>query len=92
MECRCVSTAAKRVAVEETDYRIEEIEALADFVYDNDDIGAPPASGSFQTDGMIVAACSIQHRWEGSKGPWISIGPGDRGAARTASAIPGGHG
>jgi 4-hydroxy-3-polyprenylbenzoate decarboxylase len=54
------STAAKRVAVVETDYRIEEIEALADFVYDNDDIGAPPASGSFQTDGMIVAPCSIK--------------------------------
>jgi 4-hydroxy-3-polyprenylbenzoate decarboxylase len=30
------------------------------FVYDNDDLAAAPASGSFLTDGMIVAPCSMK--------------------------------
>lgn len=33
---------------------------LADFVYDNHDIGALPASGSFQTIGMLVVPCSMK--------------------------------
>lgn len=33
---------------------------LADVVYDNRDIGAGPASGSFKTMGMIVIPCSMK--------------------------------
>jgi hypothetical protein len=33
---------------------------LADQVHDEHDLGAPPASGSFLTDGMIVALCSMK--------------------------------
>lgn len=33
---------------------------LADVVYDNHDIGAGPASGSFKTMGMIVIPCSMK--------------------------------
>lgn len=33
---------------------------LADVVYDNSDIGAGPASGSFQTMGMVVIPCSMK--------------------------------
>lgn len=36
------------------------IEDLADVHYDNHDIGASPASGSFQTIGMIVVPCSMK--------------------------------
>jgi 4-hydroxy-3-polyprenylbenzoate decarboxylase len=36
------------------------VEALADHVYDNRDIGAAPASGSFGTMGMVVVPASIK--------------------------------
>lgn len=38
----------------------KEIEALADVVYSVRDVGASIASGSFQTDGMLVAPCSMR--------------------------------
>jgi 4-hydroxy-3-polyprenylbenzoate decarboxylase len=55
-----ISAAAKRTILEETDYSIKDVEALATQVYDNRDIGAAVASGSFQTAGMIIAPCSIK--------------------------------
>jgi 4-hydroxy-3-polyprenylbenzoate decarboxylase len=55
-----ISPAGKRTLVEETDRPIKEVEALADVVYDDRDIGASLASGSFHTSGMIVAPCSIK--------------------------------
>lgn len=66
-ECETVEThlvitaPAKRTLLLETPYReISQVEALADFCYGVDDIGAPIASGSFHTDGMIVAPCSVK--------------------------------
>jgi 4-hydroxy-3-polyprenylbenzoate decarboxylase len=44
----------------ETGREIEDVKKLASFAYDIDDIGAPPASGSFQRDGMIIAPCTIK--------------------------------
>ena len=44
----------------ETDWKPEEVRALADFLYDNNDVGARLASGSFRRDGMIIAPCSIK--------------------------------
>jgi 4-hydroxy-3-polyprenylbenzoate decarboxylase len=44
----------------ETDFSVDEIKALADKVYDNKDIGASVASGSFRTCGMIVAPCTVK--------------------------------
>jgi len=44
----------------ETEYRIEEVQDMADVVYNNSDIGASVASGSFKTRGMIVAPCTIK--------------------------------
>ena len=38
----------------------EELQRLADHAYSNRDIGASIASGSFRTDGMIVAPCSVK--------------------------------
>lgn len=55
-----ISAAAKRTILEETDYSIKDVEALAVHVYDNRDIGAALASGSFHTGGMIIAPCSIK--------------------------------
>ncbi|MFQ5829978.1 MAG: UbiX family flavin prenyltransferase [Candidatus Methylomirabilia bacterium] len=55
-----ISRPGKRIIVEETDYAVKDVEALAHRVYDNQDIGAALASGSFKTDGMVIAPCSIR--------------------------------
>jgi 4-hydroxy-3-polyprenylbenzoate decarboxylase len=55
-----ISTPAKRTIVEETEFSVKEVEKLAARVYDNRDIGAAPASGSFKTAGMVIMPCSIK--------------------------------
>lgn len=44
----------------ETDYRLDQVVAMADHAYDNQDMGAALASGSFLTDGMVVVPCTIK--------------------------------
>lgn len=55
-----LSPSAKRTILEETDWDVPAVEALADVVHSYRDIGAAIASGSFQTSGMLVAPCSIK--------------------------------
>lgn len=55
-----ISGPGKRTIVEETEYSVGEVEALAHRHYDDRDIGAALASGSFRTDGMVIAPCSIK--------------------------------
>ncbi len=55
-----VSRAAKRTLLDETEYTVRDVEALVTRVYDDRDIGAALASGSFRTLGMVVAPCSIK--------------------------------
>ncbi|HEX9822692.1 MAG TPA: UbiX family flavin prenyltransferase [Methylomirabilota bacterium] len=55
-----ISAAGKRTLVEETDYSVTDVEALAHHRYDIKDIGATLASGSFRTAGMVIAPCSIK--------------------------------
>lgn len=38
----------------------EELAQLADRSYDNEALGAGPASGSFRTDGMVIIPCSMK--------------------------------
>jgi 4-hydroxy-3-polyprenylbenzoate decarboxylase len=44
----------------ETRRKVADVEALADVVHDDADLGATIASGSFRVDGMVVAPCSIK--------------------------------
>lgn len=55
-----VSDGGWRTVEEETDLTREQVCALADYVHDNNDVGAPPASGSWRTVGMIVVPCSMK--------------------------------
>jgi 4-hydroxy-3-polyprenylbenzoate decarboxylase len=55
-----VSDAACKNFSLETEYTLDDVRAMADVVYDNKDIGAAVASGSFRTRGMIVAPCTVK--------------------------------
>ena len=55
-----LSEAAGMSLAMETDTPIEEVRSLAAVVYNNKDVGAAVASGSFRTRGMIIAPCTIK--------------------------------
>lgn len=55
-----ISESGKKNIEIETTFRPSEIAALATRCYDNQDMAAAPASGSFLTDGMVVVPCSIR--------------------------------
>jgi len=55
-----ISEAAETVIKHETDWKIQEVKALASFCYANGDLGARLASSAFHRDGMIVAPCTVK--------------------------------
>src|SRR4029078_6171732 len=55
-----VSRAAQMKLAYETNLQLADGERLATVVHSNNDVGAPCASGSFKTRGMVIAPCSIK--------------------------------
>jgi 4-hydroxy-3-polyprenylbenzoate decarboxylase len=55
-----ISRWGARTLLHETPYTREQVEALATVAYAPGDMGAAISSGSFPTDGMIVAPCSAK--------------------------------
>lgn len=55
-----ISQGARRTIEQETTYTCAEVEALATRCYPLEDIGASIASGTFKTEGMVVAPCSMK--------------------------------
>jgi flavin prenyltransferase len=49
----------KNIAIE-TKYSLKMIKSMAYRTYDNKDLAAPISSGSFLTEGMIIAPCTIK--------------------------------
>jgi len=61
VETHLVMTASARLNIAlETDYEADAVSAMADYRHSVKDMAASIASGSFRTDGMIVAPCSIK--------------------------------
>jgi 4-hydroxy-3-polyprenylbenzoate decarboxylase len=55
-----LTPAARRTVPLETDVSVDAVEALADYCYRPGDIAAAISSGSFRTEGMVVAPCSMK--------------------------------
>ena len=55
-----ISRAGKLNIEIETPYTADQVAAMADRVYDDADMAAAVSSGSFLTEGMIVAPCTIK--------------------------------
>jgi flavin prenyltransferase len=55
-----ISDSGRRNIEIETDFKASDVEAMADCVYEDRDVGAALASGSFLTCGMVVAPCTIK--------------------------------
>jgi 4-hydroxy-3-polyprenylbenzoate decarboxylase len=61
IETHLIISNSGRVNIEiETDYTPEAVAAMATRTYDDGDMAAAVSSGSFLTDGMIVAPCTIK--------------------------------
>ncbi|MCQ2070210.1 MAG: UbiX family flavin prenyltransferase [archaeon] len=53
-----MSKTAREIIPAETTYSVEEVEAMADVVYNDDDMFAAIASGSFYYDSLFVVPCT----------------------------------
>ncbi len=55
-----ITEAAQNTILMETDWKVEKVKSLAKVTYDIQDVGANIASGSFESEGMVVIPCSIK--------------------------------
>ncbi len=55
-----ITKSAGLTITKETNLKINEVVKLADYSYNISEIGASISSGSFLTDGMIIAPCSMK--------------------------------
>lgn len=55
-----LSEAGKKNLEIETTFSLDDVMGMATYTYDNHDVGASIASGSFLTEGMVVIPCTIK--------------------------------
>ena len=68
-----LSQAAAITVAQETRYSIADVRAIADVVHDRANIAASISSGSFRTEGMLIAPCSIRTMSEIASGVTTSL-------------------
>ena|SRR2546422_3786829 len=76
-----LSKWGSRTLLHETPHTVDYVKSLATCAYSESDQGAPISSGSFVTDGMIIAPCSARTLAA------IAHGHGDNLVHRTADVI-----
>jgi 4-hydroxy-3-polyprenylbenzoate decarboxylase len=76
-----VTEVGKKILEHETSYSFNDLKNKVDFCYDNSDLFARPASGSFQLDAMVVCPCSMKTLSA------IANGYGDTLTSRSASCF-----
>lgn len=54
------SSGGKKILEHETGLSFSDLTNYADFIYENDDMFAGPASGSFKLDAMVICPCSMK--------------------------------
>jgi len=61
IETHLILTRAGKMTIQvETPYAVKDVEAMADMVHDVNNVGASISSGSFRTEGMVIAPCSMK--------------------------------
>ena len=61
VETHLVLTRAAKMTIQvETSHSVKDVEAMADVVHDINNVGAGISSGSFRTEGMVIAPCSMK--------------------------------
>ena len=55
-----LSQTAKQIIPYETGMKIEDVTSLANVTYEDDNLFASPASGSFSIDAMVIVPCSMK--------------------------------
>jgi 4-hydroxy-3-polyprenylbenzoate decarboxylase len=55
-----ISEAGKQVIELETDFKVRDLEAMASYTYDDQDLASPLASGSCLTSGMVIVPCTMK--------------------------------
>lgn len=68
-----VSRSAQITMAHETEIKPSDLAGLADVLYRIDDIGAAISSGSFRTEGMMIAPCSVRSLSEIATGVTSSL-------------------
>jgi flavin prenyltransferase len=63
-----ISRAAEIALAHETNRKLADVKAMADVHYAASDVGAAISSGSYRTNGMIIAPCSIRSMSEIASG------------------------